>query len=111
MKEEIMMAGRLPGRLDSQQCSKLLGCSEDDLAILNRVGLLKPLGRPSLWSQKWYSSAEILALANNRKWLDKATAAVNGKWRAKNKAAKAKRRDRDPSKTISVLEASGPDAA
>ena len=111
MNEEILMAARLPLRLNSQQCSKLLGCSEDDLAILNRVGLLKPLGHPSLWSQKWYSSAAILELARDEKWLDKATAAVNGKWRAKNKAAKAKRRDRDPSPKISVLEAPGPDAA
>ena len=111
MNEEILTAVRLPARLDSQQCSKLLGFAEHDLTILNRVGLLKPLGRPSVWSQKWYSSAAILELARDEKWLDKATAAVNGKWRAKNKAAKAKRRDRDPSKKISVLEASGPDAA
>jgi hypothetical protein len=90
MNEEVLNAVRLPARLDAQQAAKLLGFQEHDLAELNRLGYLKPLGRPSLWAQKWYSSAELLQLAADRKWLDKATAAVNAKWRAKNEAAKQK---------------------
>ena len=90
MNEEVLNAVRLPARLDAQQAAKLLGFQEHDLADLNRLGLLKPLGRPSLWAQKRYSSVELLILAADRKWLDRATAAVNAKWRSKNQAAKDK---------------------
>ena len=90
MNEEILHATRLPARLNLEQAATLLGFAPHDLPILNKLGLLKPLGRPSLWAQKWYSSAEVLILASDRKWLDKATAAVNAKWRAKNEAAKEK---------------------
>ena len=90
MNEEVLTAARLPARLDAQQAAKLLGFQEHDLAELNRRGLLKPLGRPSVFCQKWYASAELLRLAADRQWLDKATVAVNAKWRSKNNAAKTK---------------------
>lgn len=95
MNEEILTAARLPARVNVQQAAKLLGFQEHDLAELNRLGYLKPLGRPSLWAQKWYSSAELLQLASDRKWLDKATAAVNAKWRTKNQLAREKQDDEE----------------
>lgn len=58
-----------------------------------RAGHLKPLGRPSQNSRKWFATVELQLLARDRDWLDKAIRLVekhvqqmNGKQRTKGPA-------------------------
>ncbi len=67
---------RLPARLTALETAVLLAFPEEHLAILMRVGLLRPLGRPPRNGHKWFSSAEILKLSQDREWLDKATRTI-----------------------------------
>jgi len=44
--------------------------------VLMRLRLLKPLGNPAQNGRKYFCTAEILELVQNREWLEKATRAV-----------------------------------
>lgn len=83
----MLNAIRLPARIDSRQTAALLGFLEHDIPILMNAGLLKPLGNPATNARKYFSSAEIEALARDRAWLNKATAAVSRYWKNKNRNA------------------------
>jgi hypothetical protein len=80
---------RLPARLDVRQAAMLLGFQEYEIPILLRLKLLKPLGTPRQNSHKYFASAEILELTQNRDWLDKATRAVAKCWQERNRKTKA----------------------
>jgi hypothetical protein len=76
---------RLPARLDVQQAALLLGFAEHDIPVLIKVRLLKPLGSPAPNGIKWFSAAELEALAQDRAWLDRATKAVQAHWKNRNR--------------------------
>ena len=67
---------RLPARLTVEQVGLLLGFMVYEIGILIRLGLLRPLGKPSPNGRKFFSAVEIDALSQNREWLDKASRAV-----------------------------------
>jgi hypothetical protein len=56
-----------------------------DLPALTRAKLLRPLGDPAPNGHKYFASAEILALAQDRQWLDKATRVVSRHWQERNR--------------------------
>ena len=68
---------RLPARLDVNQVAEILGFLRHEIPVLMNVGLLRPLGRPAANGHKFFCTAEILELSQNREWLSKATSAIS----------------------------------
>ncbi len=64
---------RLPARLDVEQAAALLGFQDYEIPLLVKLNQLKPLGNPAPNSHKWFASAELVGLAADRAWLDRAT--------------------------------------
>ena len=82
---ELLCSRRLPARLKAEEVSVLLGCSQDDLRILARAGVLRPLGGsipPNV--VKYYAAIDIEALMSDRSFLEKMTRALLKSHRAKN---------------------------
>ena len=79
----VLDSRRLPARLDVRQTAMLLGVQEDEIQILMRAKLLKPLGDPAQNGHKYFSSSEIEALGKDREWLDKASKTITRHWRSK----------------------------
>jgi len=76
-------AKNLSARLDVKATAKLLGFAEHDIPILMRAGKLKPLGDPAPNAPKWFAAIEIIQLAFDVDWLNKATKEVSKYWRHK----------------------------
>ncbi len=81
--DAVLNVRRLPARINADQTAMLLGFSADDLTILMRVGHLQPLGRPAPNAPKYFSSLEVLKLAEDRVWLDKGTRMLGSYWKKK----------------------------
>lgn len=82
--QELFMVRRLPGRLTAAQASLLLGFSDQEVSILVRHGLLRPLGRPAPNGHKYFSSAEIEKFSRDREFLDRASRIIVKSVREKN---------------------------
>jgi hypothetical protein len=83
-EKSILFVPRLPARLDVTQAADVLGFLPHEIVVLLKAGLLKPLGKPAANGHKFFCTAEISTLAQNREWLDKATRAVARHWRDRN---------------------------
>ena len=84
-KLHVLNLHRLPARLKVEEVSLLLGCSVDDLRILARAGILRPLGGPIPPNAiKYYAAVEIEALMADRSFLEKMTRTILKSHRAKN---------------------------
>ena len=84
----LMLLGQLPARLTAEQAAWVLNCQPYDVAILVMARLLKPLGSPAQNSVKYFSTAEILELSNDRTWLARLTNAIGHHWKEKNSKRK-----------------------
>ena len=88
MKEDqrqfLTLLGRPPFRLTPEQTAWILNCTEHDIPVLVGARLLKPLGDPAPNGAKYFSTAEVLKLADDPSWLVRMTKAVQGYWRGKN---------------------------
>jgi hypothetical protein len=73
----------LPARLGAGDTAKLLGFAEHDIQVLMAVGKLTPLGDPAPNAPKWFAAIEVIQLATDRDWLNKATREVSKYWRQK----------------------------
>src|ERR1039457_7253505 len=73
----------LPARLDVVATAKLLGFAEHDIQILMAAGKLEPLGDPAPNAPKWFAAIEVIRLAADREWLNRATREVSKHWRHK----------------------------
>jgi hypothetical protein len=73
----------IPARLDVATTAKILGFPEHDIQILMATRKLTPLGDPAPNAPKWFSAIEIIGLAADREWLNKATREVSKYWRHK----------------------------
>jgi hypothetical protein len=71
----------LPARLDVGETAKLLGFAEHDVQILMASGKLTPLGDPVPNAPKWFAAMEIIQLAADHDWLNRATREVSKYWR------------------------------
>ena len=76
-------SGSTLGRLDPSQVAEVLGFSSDDIPILVRNGLLEPLGKPASNCSKYFARIEVVQLADDTKWLAKATNAIYQHWSGK----------------------------
>jgi hypothetical protein len=76
-------SGNTLGRLDPSQVAEVLGFSTDDIPILVKNGLLEPLGKPAMNCSKYFARIEIVQLADDPKWLSKATNAIYQHWAGK----------------------------
>jgi len=66
-----------------EDASELLGYPLHAMPVLLRAKLLRALGRPSKTSPKYFSSAEILALTQDRDFYDRAEIVLTRHWRDK----------------------------
>jgi hypothetical protein len=73
----------LSARLDVTETAKLLGFAEHDIQILMGSGKLTPLGDPAPNAPKWFAAMEIIRLAADLDWLNRATKEVAKYWRQK----------------------------
>ena len=81
---DIVSCPRLPGRIGEGDTGALLGFNDYELKLVVRHGLLDPLGKPAPNSRKFFCAAEVVALAADREWLDKATRVISKAVREKN---------------------------
>lgn len=86
-----MNCRRLPARLSTGEASAILGFQEHDMAPLVAAKLLAPLGKPAPNAPKYFASVDILAAAQDREWLSKATRTLSQHWHEKNGRKKANR--------------------
>jgi len=63
----------LPARVTIEVVQGLLGFSQRELQILMGKKMLKPSGKPRVNSTKHFSTAYIMRLASDEKWINKAT--------------------------------------
>ena len=75
---------RPPVRLTVEQTAWVLNCQPHDIPILVAARLLKPLGNPPSNGIKYFATAEILDLADDRGWLARMTNALHSHWHTKN---------------------------
>jgi len=76
-------ARHLPARLSAVETAKLLGFAEHDIQVLMGTGKLTPLGDPAPNAPKWFAAVEMIQLATDRDWLNRATREVSKYWRYK----------------------------
>ena len=88
----------LPARLDAMATAKLLGFGEHDIQILMTARKLVPLGDPAPNAPKWFAAIEIIRLATDKDWLNKATKEVSKYWKHK------RERRRNPRRAIIALD-------
>jgi len=86
----VLNATRLPARLNVEQTAFLLGFLPHDIPILNRAGLLKPLGSPAANAPKYFAAVHVEGIAQSAEWLSKATKAITKHWAEKNAPATRK---------------------
>jgi hypothetical protein len=77
------------GRLHVEEVADLLGFQAHDIPILVASKLLKPLGSPAPNAPKYFASIQILELAQDVEWLDKASKVMSKHWKMKNDRQKA----------------------
>ena len=80
----LLNCRRLPARLNTTETAVLLGFQEHDIPMLVAAKCLSPLGRPAPNAPKYFAAVEIMALAQDRDWLDRATKALAKFWYEKN---------------------------
>jgi hypothetical protein len=73
-----------PVRLDKVQICLVLNCQPHDLSALMREALVVPLGNPASNGKKFFDTKAILALADDRKWLNKVTECIRRNWKNRN---------------------------
>jgi hypothetical protein len=81
-----------PARVISGHAARVLGVNETDVATLIRARLLKPLGAPMPCAPKYFATCELVRLANDPQWLDRATRAITQYWKNKNSRRADRRR-------------------
>jgi len=80
-------------RKDASGAAKILGVKAHDIPVLTAAHLLKPLGNPVPSAPKYYATCELLRLANDLAWLDRATRAITQHWARKNAQRPERRND------------------
>ena len=84
-QKQLLTLSLLPARLNVEQAAQFLGFQKHDMRVLVAARLLRPLGRPSPNSTKYFATVELEALRRDIKWLAKATDAAQSRWRRKNR--------------------------
>ena len=82
----------IPARLDVATTARILGFPEHDIQILMASRKLTPLGDPAPNAPKWFAAIEVIRLAADGDWLNKATKEVAKYWRHKRERRENPRR-------------------
>jgi hypothetical protein len=80
----LLLLGRLPARLTAEQVAWVINCQPHDIPVLVAARLLKPLGNAPANSVKYFATAELLQLMQDRNWLAKMTNVVTQHWQKQN---------------------------
>ena len=73
MTQPVASSGQWwPSCLCAEDAARYLGWPSYFLTLLVRAGHIKPLGKPSQNSRKWYAKVELDRLGCDAEWLDKA---------------------------------------
>jgi hypothetical protein len=92
MREEqqqfLVRFGRPPARLNAEQAAWVLNCQPHDIPVLVGARLLKPLGNPPANGIKFFATADVVELTQDRGWLNKVTATIYAHWHRQNSARK-----------------------
>jgi hypothetical protein len=88
-RKELLSLARLPARMNTLETSVYLGFKPHDIPILVARGLLKPLGRPTPNSEKYFARSKLVEAENNEDWLSRATVVLSQHWQAKNARKKS----------------------
>lgn len=67
---------RLSARVNAAQAAQFLGMQPEDIPILVRAKLLRPLGTPPPNGSKYFAARRLMELANDEKWLARASDAI-----------------------------------
>lgn len=87
-REFMALLARPPARLTVEQVAWMLNCAAHDIPVLVAEHLLKPLGDPQPNGAKLFATCEVLELAADRAWLNRATHAIQQYWQGKNRLRK-----------------------
>ena len=79
-EEKFLNLKQLPARLSVEETAWHLGFATHVIQILMAVGKLTPLGDPAPNAPKWFVAVEMIRLATDRDWLDKATKEISNYW-------------------------------
>ncbi len=74
--ENLLRLQRLPMVVDAQGASQLLGVPIHEISTLTSAGILPALGKPAKNAVKYYSTAQLLNLAADEKWLSRAVGCI-----------------------------------
>ena len=84
----LVRLGRPPARLNAEQTAWVLNCQPHDIPVLVGARLLKPLGNPPANGIKFFATADVLELTEDRGWLNKVTTTIYAHWHRQNAARK-----------------------
>jgi len=73
---DLFYCRRLPARLTLDQAAVMLGIHSDGMDYLVEIGLLEPLGGAPRGVQRLFAAVYIEQLAQDPKWLTKATVKI-----------------------------------
>ena len=62
----LTLLGQLPARLTAEQAGWVLNCQPHDIPALIHARLLKPLGNPAANCPKYFATADMLEIAEDR---------------------------------------------
>ena len=95
----------IPARLDVAATARILGFPEHDIQILMASRKLTPLGDPAPNAPKWFAAIEVIRLAADEDWLNKATKEVAKYWRHKRERRENPRRasQRNTHETVAAM--------
>ena len=75
----------IPAKMDAAMTATILGFQEHEIPVLVGEGLLEPLGKPPRPNCiKYFARVQIMELAEDLKWLSKATNTLYAYWQQKN---------------------------
>ena len=81
---EFLNMKTFPARLTAEQAAWLIGCQPHNTPALVAAKQLKPLGNTPVNAVKYFCTAEILELCQDRNWLARVTTAIQNNWARKN---------------------------
>src|SRR6266446_5992787 len=87
---------RLPARLSFAEAGQILNCTEEEVAIGVKMGIIRVLGHPQKNCRKWISSNFLLESCQQERWLSRLTDLVYGHWRRRNFAYSQEPKQRRP---------------
>lgn len=81
---------RPPARMTAAQAADFLGFEKEDLALLAKEKILRPLGRPVANAVKYYAAVDVLEFSQDRRRLERATELLYQRNRSKSDAQRAR---------------------